>query len=502
MASIYKRSRDRKRKNAPYWIEYLDADSKRRVTKGFTDKGLTEQLASKLENEALLRKRGIIDPLAEQQVARKQAPIAESLDDFERSMENNTGKHKRLTMTRVRRLVEACGFKTTGELDGEKVEAALKAIRRAEDLGARTYNHYLQAIDAFAKWLVATKRLSSNPLAGMERLNSETDIRHKRRALTHEEVARLVASARSSGCDVQGYDGELRARVYLASFLTGLRRQELGSLTPRSFKLDAPQPTLTVTAACSKHRREDTLPMHPELVSMAREWLAGMDADELLFPRLERKKTWLMVKKDLERIGIPYETADGVADFHAAGRHSYVTGLLRHGATLTEARELARHADVRMTMKYTHIGLEDQAEALAGLPAPNTCKNADWLGIGWKNGGAGGHSGSPDDTGPRPGGSPINEQSPAGAGLASSSVTNCHQLTVCGKVEAAGIAPASPSIERLLRYGLGETLEMSRAVTLQRVDALVRAFLLSAHQLTASKVDPPHEKRRSEVAHS
>jgi uncharacterized protein YfaQ (DUF2300 family) len=44
--------------------------------------------------------------------------------------------------------------------------------------------------------------------------------------------------------------------------------------------------------------------------------------------------------------------------------------LLRNGATLVQARELARHADVRMTMKYTHIGLQDQADALAGLPLP------------------------------------------------------------------------------------------------------------------------------------
>jgi hypothetical protein len=69
----------------------------------------------------------------------------------------------------------------------------------------------------------------------------------------------------------------------------------------------------------------------------------------------------------LERIGIACETPEGIADFHAAGRHSHITGLVRHGATLVDAKELARHADVRQTMKYTHIGLEDQAEALAGL---------------------------------------------------------------------------------------------------------------------------------------
>lgn len=74
-----------------------------------------------------------------------------------------------------------------------------------------------------------------------------------------------------------------------------------------------------------------------------------------------------MVKKDLERVGIPYETSDGVADFHAAGRHSYVTGLLRQGVSLVQAKELARHSDVKMTMRYTHVGLEEQAEAIRKL---------------------------------------------------------------------------------------------------------------------------------------
>jgi hypothetical protein len=62
-----------------------------------------------------------------------------------------------------------------------------------------------------------------------------------------------------------------------------------------------------------------------------------------------------------------YRTAEGVADFHAAGRHSHITEILRSGASLTEARELARHGDIRMTMRYTHIGIKDQANALAKL---------------------------------------------------------------------------------------------------------------------------------------
>jgi integrase len=388
MASVFKKSRDKGKKNKPWWIEYTGADGERAYAKGFTDKGLTEQLAAKLENEAMLRRRGMIDPAQERLLAIKQSPIEEQLAAFERSLDNTTEKHRKLTMTRVRRLVEGGGFATIGELDAEPVEDALKAIRLEDDLGARTYNHYLQAIDESGKWLVANRRVPFNPVAGIERLNTAVDVRHKRRALSPEEVTRLVESARSSGEDIQGYNGEHRARAYLTSFFTGLRRQELASLTPRSFRLSDAQPTLKVDAACSKHRREDTLPVHPDLVILVRQWIAGMDADELLFPLLERKKTWLMVKKDLERVGIPYETAEGIADFHAAGRHSHITGLLRNGATLVQARELARHADVRMTMKYTHIRLDDQASALAGLPSPVASTIGNGSGIGRESGGA------------------------------------------------------------------------------------------------------------------
>lgn len=63
-------------------------------------------------------------------------------------------------------------------------------------------------------------------------------------------------------------------------------------------------------------------------------------------------------------------TSEGLADFHAAGRHTHITELLRNGATLPEARELARHSDIKMTMKYVHIGIDDQAKALAALPTP------------------------------------------------------------------------------------------------------------------------------------
>ncbi|MGD9857435.1 MAG: tyrosine-type recombinase/integrase [Planctomycetaceae bacterium] len=143
--------------------------------------------------------------------------------------------------------------------------------------------------------------------------------------------------------------------------MTGLRKAELASLTPQSFDLDSTQPTLTVEARASKRRRKDTRPLHETLVELVRELIADLPPDEPLFPKLARRKTWMMIKRDLEEAGIEYQTEEGIADFHADGRHTHITSLLKSGIHLVHAKELARHSDVRMTMKYTHIGIDDQA---------------------------------------------------------------------------------------------------------------------------------------------
>ncbi len=123
-------------------------------------------------------------------------------------------------------------------------------------------------------------------------------------------------------------------------------------------------------AKYSKHRQRDVLPLHAELVAELGIWLKEVEVGEYLFPKLAGRKAWKLVKTDLESVGIPYRTDEGVADFHAAGRHTHITELLRNGATLPEASKLARHSTVQMTMKYCHIGIDDQAKALESHPVP------------------------------------------------------------------------------------------------------------------------------------
>ncbi len=367
MASIFKRKSG---KHVPYTIQYEDHTGKRLTVKGFTDKGLTQELAAKLETEARLRRKGLVDPELEQIQATKAQPIADLEAAFKESISDNTAKYVKLVTSRIRATFDAAGVTCLADLEPERIRSTLRKFMKKPRFGHKTYNHYLQALRCFCNWCVQTGRLLRDPLVSITALNANTDVRHPRRALTPEQMAKLVQSARQSNERIQGYTGEARARIYLAAYFTGLRRSELASLSPKSFQLDSTPPTLTVDATVSKHREQDVLPLHPEFVGMVRDWLKEVKSGNKLFPNLARRKTWLMVRKDLERVGIPYETDEGIADFHAAGRHTYITELLRSGATLPEAKELARHSDIKMTMKYTHIGLNDQAKAVSGLKLP------------------------------------------------------------------------------------------------------------------------------------
>ena len=82
-----------------------------------------------------------------------------------------------------------------------------------------------------------------------------------------------------------------------------------------------------------------------------------------------------MLKADLDRIGIAYEDAEGrVFDFHAL-RGQFITDLGRSGAPQVVVQRLARHTDFKVTSRYLHIGLADEAAAVNRLPWPTPIKH-------------------------------------------------------------------------------------------------------------------------------
>jgi len=139
-------------------------------------------------------------------------------------------------------------------------------------------------------------------------------------------------------------------------------------------------------------RRRDVQPIRADLADLLRPFLAGKAAGAPVFPmpmhteRMIRhdldaaRQAWLQESATpaecYERFGsdfLAYRDAAGrFADFHAS-RATYVTRLVRSGANVKAAMELARHSTPTLTLKhYTHFAIADAAKALDALPVIGT----------------------------------------------------------------------------------------------------------------------------------
>ncbi|MBL9149470.1 MAG: site-specific integrase [Phycisphaerae bacterium] len=239
---------------------------------------------------------------------------------------------------------------------------------------ARTANFARQIIVAFGSWMVKTGRADTNQFRSVQTLDERKDRRRRRRALTPEELARLLDVARSRG----------REAWYLAAALAGLRRGDLMRLRWADVDFD----NATIVIRTGKAKREDFLPLHPQLAEALkdlREANRALPATKV-FPVAVTSRTVLF---DFHRAGLAKwesiegrEDADGnpiqrlttrdaagtFVDLHAL-RTTLGTMLARSGVAPQVTKQIMRHADSRTTDKhYVALRLTDAADALLALP--------------------------------------------------------------------------------------------------------------------------------------
>lgn len=147
----------------------------------------------------------------------------------------------------------------------------------------------------------------------------QVDRRHDRRALSDEEVSKLLI-ATLNGKIAYRFEPMERMMLYIMALSTGLRASELASLTTDGLDLDASPPTVTVKAGYSKRRRLDILPLPKDILEQARDWLSGKKKSDKLWPGdwASNKYAGKMLQIDLAVAEVPYVDANGLfADFHA-----------------------------------------------------------------------------------------------------------------------------------------------------------------------------------------
>jgi len=376
MASLYKKpiiihdprtGRKVKAKSKKWWGRFRDEDGVEKRVPLATYKNAAQAMLNELVKKVERKATGLLDPFDEH----RKRPLRQHLADFVAYLKNkgSSADHVATTGQRVRAVLDQCKFDRMDRISASRVQAFLSDLR-ATGRSAASSNHYLRAIKMFTRWLVKDRRAAEDRLAHLSQMNVDADRRRIRRPLSIEEFARLL-QATASGPSIQNIPGPDRVVLYIVATYTGYRRNEIGSITRRSFDFESAPPTLTVDAGYSKRRRRDVLPLRVDFAEQIQQWLAGKPSaagEEPLFDVAE-KHTAEMLRKDLARAGIPYVDDCGhYADFHAL-RKTFITNLSRVGVSPKMAQLLARHSDINLTMNtYTMLGVHDQASAVEALP--------------------------------------------------------------------------------------------------------------------------------------
>ncbi len=402
-------------KSPRYHISFKDHNETLRRIAAYTDRSASEALGRKLQR--LVAYRSVHEPLdadlgkwvddlttelrdklvewdiLDKRTTKATRPLTEHIEAWYDSIiaKGRTDKHATHVRHQVERIIRECGFTRYTDIDALTIEQFFVD----QKLRAENRNHHVKAVRHFCGWMVKHKRAAGSPVMDLETVNAEADRQYERRSLTADELQWLIM-ATESGSVYQTTTGTERAMIYAVAVCTGLRANEIRTLARAAFDLDSKQPTVTVDAKNSKHRRKDVLPLTPELVGRLDRHLAAKlpnarafnvpaktakmlrrDIDAARQRWIEESNVPANRKKRIDSDFLAYRDARGkVCDFHSL-RMTFITNLARGGVHPKVAQTLARHSSIELTMNtYTQIGEDERREGIAALPKLNLVRGA------------------------------------------------------------------------------------------------------------------------------
>jgi integrase len=399
--------------SATYVARYRDGNNHVvEVSTRCRDKTAAQSVLAGLERKAERARAGLLTPAESRTAEQLAKPVAQHVAAYITSLEASgaTPKHVAESQRVINSVLEGCCFTTLADLESSAMECWLNARRQA-NASARTRNVDLIRLIAFGNWCVANGRLTANPFTGISRADEKADPRRRRRAMTEDELKRLLDAARRRpllealtvrkgkrkgeryakvrpevSVRLEAF-GRERALIYKTLVLTGLRKGELASLTVAQLRLDGPIPNIELDSEDEKNREGNGVVVRADLAADLKQWLAdkltALQArarltGEPIPTRLPGETPAFAVptaldkifSRDLKAAGISKRDERGrTLDVHAL-RTTFGTLLSRGGVPLRTAQAAMRHGDPSLTANvYTDPKLLDVQGALDALPS-------------------------------------------------------------------------------------------------------------------------------------
>ena len=225
------------------------------------------------------------------------------------------------------------------------VEKGLAELRKTKKPG--TVNRYLTTLRAALEQAVRNKRVDENACKYVKRYNDDN---HRNRYLGKDEEQRLY----------KVLPNEYWRLAVSIALNTGLRKSEQLSLLWK----DVDFRSEIITVRETKAGKIQHIEMNPDVVKAFKELRSKpLDIGRRVFYTISRKgksRYYVLTssfEKYLEKAGI-----EGLV-WHDL-RHTFVSRLVKMGVNIPTVKELARHASIVTTMRYTHLYPDDRKKAV------------------------------------------------------------------------------------------------------------------------------------------
>lgn len=328
------------RESAKFYARYRDGSGVvQTVPTGCRSRDAASAVLTELVARAENVKAGVRTAAEDSTIDHQATPIETHIDDYITDLKQRRGRggkpkisenHVNKTEHNLTRIAHDCRFAYLRDLNRDGIARWCKRQREQKSpLSERTLNDYLSVWTAFGNWLAEESRLVSNPFSRLIRKlggDDKADRRRERRALTADELRRLLYAARLRPLAEYGREterrsdagdgkikasrrtwtkvpltyatldaaaergrnalakrpamivkleqtGRERALIYKVLMLTGLRRGELASLTVGRLELDTPTAYARLAAADAKSGQAADIPLRADLAADLRRWL-------------------------------------------------------------------------------------------------------------------------------------------------------------------------------------------------------------------------------------
>ena len=371
---------------------------------GCRDRQAAEQLLRKWEREVEQIRAGILDPKQLESARASSTNLETHLASYEQSLiaRNVSAVYRSNTLRAVRRLADDLGFGCIKDISRWAVESWLAKVL-GEGMSARSRNHYRDAMVIFLNWCKESNLISNHDLNKLPKADVREDPRRQRRSLTEDEINRLLTVTATRPLDdtrtirrgakrgqrsaevrpevIAHLEAVGRERVlaYKTLLFTGLRLNELRTLTVSQLDLTPGAELLKLEAKNEKNRAGSALPLRSDLAAEFRIWIKErkLSPSDTLF--MISGGLCRILDRDLEAAGIPKRDDRGrTIDVHSL-RTTFCTMLSKFGTNPRTAQAAMRHSDIKLTMNtYTDPALLNIREAVERLPSiPQLSSNGE-----------------------------------------------------------------------------------------------------------------------------